>query len=47
MTAKCDDDIYVLMAICDVDGDWVFDFVHSCYICRDKKLFTRLITCDY
>ena len=25
----------------------MFDFVHPCYICRDKSLFTRVMTCEH
>ena len=37
--ANCDvDESHVILAKCDDDGDWVFDYVHSYHICKDKKL---------
>ena len=41
------EDGHVLLAKCDDDGDWVFDSVHPYHICRDKKLFTRVMTCEH
>ena len=41
----------VLNAKCDVVNgdscDWVFDSIKSYYICRNKRLFTRVMACEY
>ena len=36
----------MLLAKCD-NGDWVFNFTHSYHICRDKRLFTRVMACEH
>ena len=36
----------VMKANCDINDDWVFDFVHSYHICRDKSLFSRVMACE-
>ena len=48
INTSCDvDDGHVLLTKCDDDGDWLFDSVHSCHICRDKNLFTRVMACEH
>lgn len=37
---------FVMKANCDINGDWVFDFVYSYHVCRDKSLFIRVMTCE-
>ena len=41
------EDGHVLLAKSDDNGDWVFDSVHPYHICRDKKLFTRVMACEH
>ena len=46
--AKSDvEDGHVLLAKCDDDGDWMFDSVHPYHICKDKRLFTRVMACEH